>query len=97
MAKSVFRVHGIDAPGNVIVRRRLKRRYILLPPEAAAVSGRYRSLRLGALLVARTQALGHTIQLMPPAYVKPHVKRHKNDAIDARSLENSAANADVPN
>ena len=81
IAKSVFQVHGIDAEGNVIVRRQLKRRYVLaffqkLPPclvgiEACA-SAHHWSREL--------QALGHTVRLMPPAYVKPYVKRHKNDA-----------------
>jgi len=81
IAKSVFQVHGIDGDGNVVVRRQLKRRYVLtffrkLPPcligiEACA-SSHYWSREL--------QALGHTVRLMPPAYVKPYVKRHKNDA-----------------
>jgi hypothetical protein len=53
IAKSVFQVHGIDAEGNAIVRRQLKRLRGGILPEAAAVSGRYRRLRLIALLVAR--------------------------------------------
>src|SRR5579859_7064031 len=87
IAKSVFQVHGIDAEGNVILRRQLKRRYVLaffqkLPPclvgiEACA-SSHYWSREL--------QALGHTVRLMPPAYVKPYVKRHKNDATDAEAI-----------
>src|ERR1700755_1283378 len=87
IAKSVFQVHGVDAAGNVIVRRQLKRRYVLpffqkLPPclvgiEACASSHHWsRELR----------ALGHTVRLMPPAYVKPYVKRHKNDAADAEAI-----------
>jgi transposase len=87
IAKSVFQVHGIDAEGNVVLRRQLKRRYVLaffqkLPPclvgiEACA-SAHYWSREL--------QALGHTVRLMPPAYVKPYVKRHKNDATDAEAI-----------
>src|SRR6202522_2568053 len=87
IAKSVFQVHGVDAEGSVIVRRQLKRRYVLaffqkLPPclvgiEACA-SSHHRSREL--------QALGHTVRLMPPAYVKPYVKRHKNDATDAEAI-----------
>ena len=50
IAKSVFQVHGVDAGGQVIVRRQLKRRYVLAL--SFAMSGRYRSLRLGAPLVA---------------------------------------------
>jgi transposase len=87
IAKSVFQVHGVDAEGNVVIRRQLKRRYVLaffqkLPPclvgiEACA-SAHHWSREL--------QALGHTVRLMPPAYVKPYVKRHKNDAIDAEAI-----------
>jgi transposase len=87
IAKSVFQVHGIDAAGNVIIRRQLKRRYVLaffqkLPPclvglEACASSHHWsRELR----------AFGHTVRLMPPAYVKPYIKRQKNDAADAEAI-----------
>jgi transposase len=87
IAKSVFQVHGVDAQGNVVFRRQLKRRYVLsffqkLPPclvgiEACATS-HYWSREL--------QALGHKVRLMPPAYVKPYVKRQKNDATDAEAI-----------
>jgi transposase len=87
IAKSVFQVHGIDAEGNVIVGRQLKRRHVLaffhkLPPclvgiEACASSHHWsREIR----------ALGHRVRLMPPAYVKPYVKRQKNDAADAEAI-----------
>ena len=87
IAKSVFQVHGIDAEGRVIIRRQLKRRYVLgffqkLPPclvgiEACATSHHWsRELR----------ALGHIVRLMPPADVKPYVKRQKNDAADAEAI-----------
>ncbi|HJW45234.1 MAG TPA: IS110 family transposase [Lysobacter sp.] len=87
IAKSVFQVHGVDATGNVIVRRQLKRGYVLtffqkLPPcvvgiEACATSHHWsRALK----------AIGHTVRLMPPAYVKPYVKRQKNDAADAEAI-----------
>ena len=87
IAKSVFQVHGVDAAGQVLIRRHLKRRYVLaffqkLPPclvgiEACA-SSHYWSREL--------QALGHTVRLMPPAYVKPYVKRQKNDMADAEAI-----------
>src|SRR3984893_18737013 len=87
IAKSVFQVHGVDAQGKVIVRRQLKRRHVLaffqkLPPclvgiEASA-SSHYWSRKL--------QALGHMVRLMPPAYVKPYLKRQKNDAADAEAI-----------
>src|SRR5579864_5474490 len=87
IAKSVFHVHGIDAEDRVIIRRQLKRRYVLaffqkLAPclvgtEACASSHHWsRELR----------ALGHTVRLMPPAYVKPYIKRQKNDAVDAEAI-----------
>ena len=87
IAKSVFQVHGVDAAGQVVIRRQLKRRYVLaffekLPPclvgiEACASSHHWsRELKV----------LGHTVKLMPPAYVKPYVKRQKNDATDAEAI-----------
>src|SRR5262244_255710 len=87
IAKSVFQVHGVDAAGEVIIRRQLKRRHVLpffekLPAcvvgmEACATSHHW-SREIGAL--------GHTVRLMPPAYVKPYVKRQKNDAADAEAI-----------
>jgi transposase len=72
IAKSVFQVHGVDAAGNVLIRRQIKRRYVLaffqkLPPcvvgiEACATSHHWSR---------QLQAIGHTGRLMPPAYVKP--------------------------
>ena len=81
IAKSVFQVHGVDAGGQVVVRRQLKRRYVLaffqkltpcLVGMEACASSHHWSREL--------QALGHTVRLIPPAYVKPYVKRQKNDA-----------------
>ena len=96
IAKSVFQVHGVDADGRVVVRRQLKRRYVLaffqkLPPclvgiEACA-SAHHWSREL--------QALGHTAKLMPPAYVKPYVKRHKNDATDAEAICEAVTRANM--
>ena len=87
IAKSVFQVHGVDAEGNVLIRRQLKRRYVLaffqkLPPclvglEACATSHHWSR---------QLKALGHTVRLMPPVYVKPYVKRQKNDAADAEAI-----------
>ena len=87
IAKSVFQVHGVDGEGEVVVRRRLKRARVVpffasIEPcrigiEACATS-HFWALELGAL--------GHDVQLMPPAYVKPYVKRQKNDAADAEAI-----------
>jgi transposase len=96
IAKSVFQIHGTDAEDRVIVRRQLKRRYVLaffakLPPclvgiEACA-SSHYWSREL--------KALGHTVRLMPPAYVKPYVKRQKNDAADAEAICEAVTRANM--
>ena len=96
IAQSVFQVHGIDAAGKVIIRRQLKRRHVLpffqrLPAcvvgiEACATSHHWsRELR----------ALGHTVRLMPPAYVKPYVKRQKNDAADAEAICEAVTRANM--
>jgi transposase len=87
IAKSVFQVHGVDAAGQVVMRRQLKRRYVLkffekLPPCLVGIEACASSHHWSREL----QALGHTVRLMPPAYVKPYVKRHKNDAVDAEAI-----------
>ena len=63
--------------------------------EAASVSGGHRGLCLIASLVARLKALGHTVKLMPPAYVKPYVKRQKNDATDAEAICEAVTRANM--
>src|SRR6476659_796419 len=87
IAKSVFQVHCVDAEGQVVIRRQLKRRYVL------AYFQKLRPCLVGIEACASShhwshelQALGHTVRLMPPAYVKPYVKRQKNDAADAEAI-----------
>ena len=87
IAKSVFQVHGVDAGGQVVIRRQLKRRSVLaffqkLPPCLVGIEACASSHHWSREL----QALGHTVRLMPPAYVKPYVKRQKNDATDAEAI-----------
>jgi transposase len=87
IAKSVFQIHGIDGAGEVVVRRRLTRSQVMkffakLSPclvgiEACATAHHWSR---------ELQGLGHTIRLMPPRYVKPYVKRQKNDAADAEAI-----------
>jgi transposase len=96
IAKSVFQVHGIDAEGNVTLRRRVKRRYVL------AFFQKLRPCLVGIEACASShhwsrelQALGHTVRLMPPAYVKPYVKRHKNDAVDAEAICEAVTRANM--
>lgn len=87
IAKSVFQVHGVDVVGEVAIRRQLRRAQVLpffakLPAcligiEACATA-HYWARELGAL--------GHQVKLIPPSYVKPYVKRQKNDAADAEAI-----------
>jgi transposase len=96
IAKSVFQVHCVDAAGQVVIRRQLKRRHVLaffqkLPPcligiEACASSHHWSR---------ELQALGHSVRLMPPAYVKPYVKRQKNDATDAEAICEAVTRANM--
>src|SRR5664280_2891123 len=87
IAKSVFQVHGVDAAGQAVIRRQLKRRHVLaffqkLPPCLVGIEACASSHHWSRVL----QALGHTVRLIPPAYVKPYVKRQKNDAADAEAI-----------
>jgi transposase len=96
IAKSVFQVHGVDAEGHLVIRRQLKRRRVIaffqkMPPclvgiEACA-SSHYWSREL--------QAIGHTVRLMPPAYVRPYVKRQKNDMADAEAICEAVTRANM--
>src|SRR5712672_2009998 len=96
IAKSVFQVHGVDAAGEVVIRRQLKRRYVLaffqklspcLVGIEACASSHYWSREL--------QARSHTVRLMPPAYVEPYVKRQKNDMADAEAICEAVTRANM--
>jgi transposase len=96
IAKSVFQVHGVDAAGQVVIRRQLKRRFILaffqkLPPCLVGIEACASSHHWSREL----QALGHTVRLMPPAYVKTYVKRQKNDADDAEAICEAVTRANM--
>ncbi len=87
LAKTVFHVHGVDRAGVVVVSKRLRRSQVIpffqkLKPclvgmEACATSHHW---------ARQLQALGHTVRIMPAHYVKPYVKRNKNDAADAAAI-----------
>ena len=87
VAKSVFQVHGVDGAGAVVIRKRISRAKVLeffgglspcLVGIEACPSAHHWSREL--------QALGHTVRLMPPTYVKAYLKRSKNDANDAAAI-----------
>ena len=96
IAKSIFQVHGIDTQGKVIIRRQLKRRYVLaffqkLQPCLVGIEACASSHHWSREL----QALGHTVRLMPPAYVKPYVKRQKNNSADAEAICEAVTRANM--
>lgn len=87
LAKNVFQVHAIAADGVVLIRRKLRRSEVIgffaeLSPclvgmEACASAHHW---------ARELMAIGHEVRLMPPAYVKPYVKRGKTDAADAEAI-----------
>ncbi len=87
LAKNIFQVHGANERGQVVFRKRLRRGQVAvffanLPPclvgMEACASAHYWARQL--------QALGHTVRLMAPQFVKPYVKSNKNDAADAEAI-----------
>ena len=87
IAKSVFQVHGVDAAGEVVVRRKLTRGRVLaffesLPRCLVGIEACSSSHYWARELIA----LGHDVRLLPAQYVKPYLKRQKNDAADAEAI-----------
>src|SRR5690349_7791263 len=87
LAKSVFHVHGADASGAVLFRKKLRRHQVLTffaaKPRCTVAMEACGSAYHWAREIGR---LGHGVRLIPPAYVKPFVKRQKNDAADAEAI-----------
>jgi hypothetical protein len=87
IAKSVFQIHGVDRDGEVAIRKRVSRAKLLeffagLPPCVIGIEACPTAHHWSRKLLA----LGHTVRLMPPSYVKAYLKRSKNDANDAGNL-----------
>ena len=87
LAKSIFQIHGVDARGNAVLKRRVRRGELLtffgnlpacLVGMEACSSAHYWAREL--------MALGHEVRLIPPQYAKPYVKRNKTDAADAEAI-----------
>ena len=86
-SKSVFQLHGVDSDEEVVVRRQFRRAEMIryfekLPPTLVAIESCGSSHHWARLLLS----FGHDVKLIPPQYVKPYVKRGKNDAADAEAL-----------
>ncbi len=92
LAKNVMQVHGVDAAGTPVLRKKLRRAEVIgffagLSPclvglEACATAHHW---------AREITKLGHTVKLIPPTYVKPYVRRGKNDAIDAEAICEAAS------
>ena len=86
-SKSVFVLHGVDAAEKPALRKKLRRRQVI------EFFGKLATTKVGVeacgaahYWARELQALGHTVVLLPPQYVKPYVKRNKNDAADAEAI-----------
>ena len=87
LAKSVFQVHGVDSRGYAVLRKQLRR--IQLQPFFANLPPCLIGMEscCGSHYFARQlEALGHTVRLIAPQFVKPYAKSNKNDANDAEAI-----------
>lgn len=86
-AKNVFQIHGADQRGKAVLRKQLRRDQVapffanlqpwLIGIEACSSAHHW---------ARKLQALGHTVRLMAPQFVKPYVKSNKNDVADAEAI-----------
>ena len=87
LAKHVFQIDGVDASGRVVVAKAIRRNKLLeffasLPPCLVGLEACGSAHHWARELMA----LGHEVRIMPPAYVKPYIRRQKNDASDAATI-----------
>jgi transposase len=87
IAKHVFQVHGVDGQGQITAQKRLQRKDVLdwfskLPPCLVGIE----ACATATYWARQISTFGHTVKLIPPAYVKPYVRRQKNDRADAAAI-----------
>lgn len=91
LAKNVVQVHCVDGVVNVVIKRQLRRSEVLkfftkVPVCLVGIEACGTAHYWGRELLK----LGHDVKLMPPAYVKPYVKRGQTDAVDAEATADSS-------
>jgi transposase len=96
-SKAVFTLHGVDQDEKAVLRRNIRRAdleafFTKLPPTVVALEACGGSHHWGR----RLAALGHTVRLIPPQYVKPFVRRGKNDRNDAEAICEAASRPSMP-
>ena len=94
LAKNSFQLHGARADGSVAYRKKLVRArvpgFLALQPRCVVAMEACAGAHYWGRVIGK---LGHEVRLVPPAYVKPYVKRHKNDAADAEAICEAATRA----
>jgi transposase len=91
LAKSVFQLHGAGRDGRVVFRKKLSRpQFRLFLERQAPCLVAMEACATAHYWGREIAAMGHAVRLIPPAYVKPFVKRHKNDAADAEAIAEAA-------
>jgi transposase len=96
-SKAVFTLHGVDQDEKPVLRRNIRRAgleafFTKLPPTVVGLEACGGSHHWGR----RLAALGHTVRLIPPQYVKPFVRRGKNDRNDAEAICEAASRPSMP-
>jgi transposase len=91
LAKNVFQLHGVDAEGKVVLQKKIRRGDMHATFEKLAQEGNRCLIGMEACATAHywareLSAMGHHVKLIPPSYVKPYVRRGKNDAVDAAAI-----------
>ena len=86
-SKHIFQLHGVNAAEEPVLRKKLRRQdmvafFTKLPPTLIGLEACGGSHHWARLL----RSLGHEVKMLPPQYVKPYVKRGKNDAADAEAI-----------
>ena len=97
LAKHVFQIHGADAEGSPVVNRKLRRAQVLrfFEKQPACLVG-LEACGSSHYWAREIAALGHEVRLIPPAYVKPFVKRGQNDRNDAEAIREAGHSAPPP-